>query len=185
MFGALATIMKTVSISPATKHFRFFPIARHVYFAAGAGVLLIAFLLVLWRGPLPFEALVQRFAKMDNWADGASLASQPALLRKYYSLTLAAVLSLAGLTTLLALLWSRLNRSTQAMLWRAACTLSCTCALCVYLSKMTYDGPWSPVDVLMSNPSALPVFGHRLLFVWLAKAFHAVIPSLSPMWLNP
>jgi len=94
---------------------------------------------------------------------------------------LAAGLSLAGLTTLLSLLWSRLNRSTQAMLWRATCTLSCTSALCVYLSKMTYDGPWSPVDVLMSNPSALPVFGHRLLFVWLAKAFQAAVPSLTPI----
>lgn len=181
MFGTLATIMKTTSTLPATEHLRACPKSRHVCFAAGVGGLLVAFLLVLWRGPLPFEAQVLRFANMDNWTEGARLASQPALLRMYYRLTLAVALSLAGLTTLLALLWSRLNRVTQAMLWRAVCTLSCTCALCIYLLKMTYDGPWSPVDVLMSNPSALPVFGHRLLFVWLAKAFQVAVPTLSPI----
>jgi hypothetical protein len=152
-----------------------------VCLAAGVGGLLIAFLLVLWRGPLPFEGLVQRFAQMDNWAQGTSLAFQPALLRKYYRLTLVVGFSLAGLTTLLALAWSRLNGLTQAIVWRATCTLACTCALCLYLFKMTFAGPWVPVDVIMSNPSALPIFGHRLLFVWLAKVFQAAVPTLSPL----
>ncbi len=94
---------------------------------------------------------------------------------------MAAGFSLAGLTTLLALAFSRMNGLTQAMVWRATCTLACTCALCLYIFKMTTEGPWSPVDVLMSNPGALPVFGHRLLFVWLAKAFQTAVPTLSPL----
>jgi hypothetical protein len=116
-----------------------------------------------------------------DWAEGVRLASQPALLRKYYRLTLAVGFGLAGLTTLLALAWSRLNGLTQVMVWRATCTLACTCALCLFIFKITYDGPWSPVDLLMSNPSALPIFGHRLLFVWLAKAFQVALPTLSPL----
>jgi hypothetical protein len=172
--------MRRTSISPASERLRFRPIER-VCLVVGAGGLLIAFLLVLWRGPLPFEGLIQRFAQMDKWADGARLASQPALLRKYYGLTLAVGFSLAGLTTLLALAWSRQDGLTQAMVWRATCTLACTCALSLYIFRITTDGPWAPVDVLMSNPSALPIFGHRLLFVWLAKAFHAAVPMLSPL----
>ena len=173
--------MKRTSISAATERLRFRLSPERVCLAAGAGGLLIALLLVLWRGPLPFEGLVRRFAQMDRETETGLLASQPALLRKYYGLTLAMGFGLAGLTTLLAVAWRRLNGSTQAMMWRATCTLACTCALCLYIFKMTYEGPWAPVGVLMSNPGALPIFGHRLLFVWLAKAFQAAVPTLSPL----
>ncbi len=91
------------------------------------------------------------------------------------------VFGLAAITLLLALGWRRLSESTRAMVWRATWPLACTSALCIYIFKMTFDGPWAPVDVLMSNPGALPIFGHRLLFVWFADAIHAVHPSLSPL----
>lgn len=109
------------------------------------------------------------------------MAFQPESLRKYYRLTLAFGFGLVGLTALLALAWSRLTAITQVAIWRATCTLACTCALSLYIFKMTSEGPWSPVDVLMSNPGALPIYGHRLLFVWLAKAFQAAVPTLSPL----
>jgi len=175
--------------SPTTERLRLRLTSRRVYLAAGAGCLLVAFFLVLWHGPMPCEGLVRRSAQMNRaqndrvaqmgWAEGVRLASQPALLRKFYRQTLAVGFGLAGLTTLLALAWSRLNGLTQAGVWRATCALACACALCLYIFKITYDAPWAPVDVLMSNPGTLPIFGHRLLFVWLAKAFQAVIPALS------
>jgi hypothetical protein len=173
--------MRGTSISPATERLRLRLTPERVCLAAAAGGLLMAFLLVLWHGPLPFEGLVRRFAQMDKWPESARLASQPALVRKYYRLTLVAGFSLAGFTTFLGLAWSRLNGLTQARVWRATWTLASTCALCLYLVKVTTGLPGAPVDVLMSNPGALPIFGHRLLFVWLAKAFQAAVPTLSPL----
>ncbi len=173
--------MKRTSLSPVTERLRVRLTSERVWFSASAVSFVIAFLLVFWHGPLPFEGLVQRFAQMDNSAAGTRLAFQPALLRKYYRLTLVVGFWVIGLTTLLALAWSRLNEFRQTMAWRATCTLSCTCALCLYIFKMTFDGPWAPVDVVMLTPSALPIVGHRLLFVWVARVFHAAMPTLSPL----
>jgi len=173
--------MRRTSIPPAAERLSVRLTPERVCLAAGGAGLLIALLLLLWPGPLPFEGLVQRIGRMDAWAEGVGLASQPALLRKYYRLSLAVGFSLAGVTALLALAWSRLNGLAKAMVWRATCTLACTCALSLYILKMTTEGPWSPVDALMLNPAAFPIFGHRLLFVWLAKAIQAAVPALSPL----
>lgn len=153
------------------------PAMERVCLAVGVGGLLIAFLLALWRGPLPFESLVQRFAQMDNLAEGMSLPYS----RNYYRLSLVAGFSLVGVIAFLVMAWSSLNELRQAMVWRATCTLACTCALCIYLSKMTFDAPWLSIDVAMSNPGAAPIYGHRILFVWLAKVFQAAVPTLSPL----
>jgi hypothetical protein len=141
---------------------------------------LIVLLLFLWHGPLPFEGLVRKLAQIDQWTDGVRLASQPGMVRKYYKLSSVVAFSLAGFTALMVLVWSRLNGSTQAMVRRATWTFASACALCLYIFKMTTPLPAAPVEVLMSNPAALPIFGHRLLFVWLAKAFQAAVPRLSP-----
>jgi hypothetical protein len=167
-------------ISPVAERLRFRLTAKDVCFAAGTGCLVAAFLLLLWRGPMPFEDLLRRFALMDS-GGSLHLASQPTLLRHYYRQALALGLGLIGVTTLLALAWSRLNGFTQAKLWRATCTLACTCALCLYIFKITHDSSWSPVDVLVTNPGTLPIFGHRLLFVWLGQAFQTAVPTLSPL----
>ena len=173
-------MMRKTSISSATERSWFGLTFEHVCFAAAAVSFLIVLVLVLWHGPLPFEGLVWRFAQIDKWPESMHLASQPGMVREYYSLTLTVAFSLVGFTTLLALAWSRVTGSTQAMMRRAAWTVAATGALCFYIFKMTTPLPGSPVDVLMSNPGAVPIFGHRLLFVWVAKAFQLAAPSLSP-----
>jgi hypothetical protein len=60
-------------------------------------------------------------------------------------------------------------------------TLACTGALCLYIFRITSASSWSPIDVLVSNPGALPIFGHRLLFVWLERSARLVVPGLSPL----
>jgi hypothetical protein len=147
---------------------------------SGTACVLIALFFVLWRGPLPFEDLIRKIAQKD-WEEGMRLASQPEMLRKYYRLFLGGCFGLVGFATLLSIVSSRLGELKRAILWRVICTLACTFALCLYIFKITTDGPWLPINVLMSNPSALPIFGHRLLFVWLAKALQAVVPTLSPL----
>jgi len=51
----------------------------------------------------------------------------------------------------------------------------------MFMLRIEYDGSWSPVRVLMTNPQSLPIYGHRLLFVWIANAFRWSAPSLSPL----
>jgi hypothetical protein len=165
--------------SPVAQRLRWRLPSERASLAIGVGGLLIAFFLMRWHGPLPFEELVEQSARIGRGPDSIPLAPQQALL--FYRLTLALAFGLAGITLMLALGWKRLSESTRAMVWRATWTLACTSALCLYIFKMTGDGPWSPVDVLMSNPGAVPIFGHRLLFVWFADAIRAVHPSLSPL----
>jgi hypothetical protein len=165
--------------SPVAQRLRWQLPSERASLAIGIGGLLVSFFLMLWHGPLPFEKLVEQSARIGSGFDRVPLAPQQALL--FYRLALAVVFGLSGVTLMLALGWKRLSESTHAIVWRATWTLACTTALCLYLFKMTFDGPWAPVDVLMSNPGALPIFGHRLLFVWFADAIHSVHPSLSPL----
>jgi hypothetical protein len=94
---------------------------------------------------------------------------------------LALTFGVAGIILVLALRWQRLSEAIRATVRRTTWTLACTIALCLYIFKITGDGQWAPIDVLMSNPGALPIFGHSLLFVWFANAIHAIHPSLSSL----
>ena len=142
------------------------------------GCLALGVGLAVWRGPLPFESVVRAFARIDavNNAPG-SLAVTTATLRRYYGLTLAAGFTTLGVLGLLAIAWTRLSVASQKLAWRIAATLACSCALCIYISKLQWEH--IPIDVLMDNPGAEPIFGHRLLFVWIAKAYRMVLPTSS------
>jgi hypothetical protein len=173
-------MIRSTSNAPIAERHRSRVTLDRVCLAAAGACFLIAFLLMLWHGPLPFEGLVRKLAQIDQWTDGVRLASQPGMIRKYYKLSLVVAFSLAGFSAVLVLAWSRLNGLAQEMVRRATWTLASACALCLYVFKMTTPLPAAPVEVLMSNPAALPIFGHRLLFVWLAKAFQSAVPRLSP-----
>jgi hypothetical protein len=149
--------------------------------AAGLTFLLLAGWFAAWRGPMPLESLLRALGRIDHWDQARTLASDPASLRKYYGLSLAVGLGLAGFLTLAATAWRRLSEEARSRAWRAAATAACSCAVLLYIAKMQYEGEWAPIDVLLANPGALPLFGHRLLFVWVAKSFRAVAPSLSPL----
>ena len=61
------------------------------------------------------------------------------------------------------------------------CVLSgCTWVCFRSLKNYGYEGPWLRIDQIMSF-SADPPFGHRLLFVLLAKAVKGVFPAFSDM----
>jgi len=132
---------------------------------------LLGLFLFVWHGPLPFEGLVRALAKIDYWQEGWPLASNPGTLRKYYALSLATAFFLTGLVALLVIAWRRLNETAQGIAWRVVSTLACSCAMLIYMTKMQFEGPWLPIVAIMEHPAGLPVFGHRLLFVWVAKLF--------------
>jgi hypothetical protein len=130
---------------------------------------------------MPLESLVAAAGRMDHWDRGRTLASAPASLRKYYGLSLAVSLGMAGLLILAALAWRHLSEKNRGRVWQAGSAVACACAVLLYLTKMQYEGEWAPIAVLMAHPGSLPLYGHRLLFVWLAMSFRAVVPALAPL----
>ena len=86
-----------------------------------------------------------------------------------------------GLLILSGTIWSRLNEAARSAIYSLTETLTISCALMIYMFRMGFEGPWSPLSVIMSNPAASPVYGHRLLFVLIAKAFQEIVPNLSDL----
>jgi hypothetical protein len=158
----------------------------HHLFLVGSIFLGAAAFFFFWKGPLPLESVIQRLAALDVISqyrtlepEGYRLGMDLSTIRKYYGLSVAASLSFTGVILLLAAVWRRLDEKGQALAWRLMATLACSGALVVYVMNSQYEGAWMPISVAMSNPASLPIFGHRLLFVWIADGFHAAIPGLS------
>ncbi len=148
---------------------------------AAAALLVSGGFFMFWRGALPFEELIVSFARIDQWPSAMPLASNPVTLRRYYALSVGAALLILGLLAMGCAIWTRLSTDARGAVFRLTTTVGCSCALMAFLIRMSFDGPWSPPSVVMHNPSALPIFGHRLLFVWVALGFQAVVPSLSDL----
>ena len=157
------------------------PAKDRIWISTAAFCLLLGFFLLIWRGTVPFEGLVRAIASRDAWGPARSLASNPKALEKYYALSVGIVLATSATLILGAMVWARLNEATRELIFSATITLACSCALISYMLRMEYDGPWAPVKVLMNNPSSLPIFGHRLLLVWMAKGFQKLVPHLSDL----
>jgi hypothetical protein len=136
---------------------------------------------MLWHGAMPFEWVIRAFAAKDQWKMGSALASNPVTLRHYYSLSVGLAFLLVGVVCLGAVIWARLNEVVRSRVYDLVFTLTVSCAVMIYLSRMSYEGPWLPLDVIMKHPSALPVYGHRLLFVWIARGFQKIVPGLSDL----
>ncbi len=147
--------------------------------SVAAACLLLGVFLLFWRGAMPLEGLIREFARMDAGNEVSAGAFSPVTLRRYYSLSAGTAILIAGLLMLVWSVWARLNQETRSLLYGLAVTLATSCSLMIYLFRMKFEGPWMPISVVMRNPSALPIFGHRLLFVWIAKAVQSAVPSLS------
>lgn len=152
-----------------------------IWILTAAACLLIGVFFLLWRRTMPLEGLLRVFASRDAWDHARSLALNPKILEKYYSLSVGMVLATLGTFIVCAMVWARLSEATRELIFSLTLTLACSCALISYLLRLGYDSPWAPIKVLMSHPSALPVFGHRLLFVWVAKGFQKIVPRLSDL----
>jgi len=157
------------------------PSRTRVWISIAAGCLVVGAFLIFWRGPMPFEGLIRVFARLDESQYGRSLAANQETLRRFYSLSLGTASSFAGLLILGVIVWERLGEGPRNSIYSLTLTLTTSCALMIYLVRMEYEGPWAPVSVLMHEPSSLPIFGHRLLFVWIAKAFQMMVPRLSDL----
>jgi hypothetical protein len=150
-----------------------------IWISIATACLLIGSFFFRWRGMIPFEGWVRVFARMDAWDQALPLASNPESLRRYYSWSLGTVFSIAGLFTFARVAWVHMTEESRKVIYNLTVTLTCSCALMLYLLRMEFDAPWLPIANVMRNPSAFPIYGHRLLFVWIAKAFQSIVPNLS------
>jgi hypothetical protein len=131
---------------------------------------------IFWRGAMPAEGLIRWFAQSDSWAEGKVLVSNPTTMRHYYSLSVTAILLIAGALILGDSIWTRLSERSRDAAFSFFFTLAIACAPILYMLHAGYEGNWMSIDRIMDDPSSLPVFGHRLLFVWVAKIFQRITP---------
>ena len=64
-------------------------------------------------------------------------------------------------------------------LFSICATAAVSVSVFIILATFARDESFAPVETLMKNPGALPVYGQRLLLVWLADAFKFLVPSVS------
>jgi hypothetical protein len=127
---------------------------------------------------MPFEGLLRNFALKD---DMGYLAANTATLRRYYALSAGTAFAIIGLLMLCAVVWTRLSERVQTAIFNLTATLASSCALLIFERRMAYDPPFMPVGLLIQSPATHPIFGHRLLFVWIAGAFEKVAPRISDL----
>jgi len=152
---------------------------RHWIGTAALALLALAATAALWKGPLPLEGLLLRAAAIDQNVRNGLLRLDPDQFRRVLRLQ-AVSWSLLGSALLgLLLLPSPLRARWRPRLLEVSTVLGCSSALFLLLTRCGFEASWYPLDVLMTNPGALPVFGHRLLWVWVADGFHAIAPSRS------
>jgi len=138
---------------------------------------LLAAIAAVWKWTLPFEGLLCRAASLDIRArTGAfNLAQLRSAVR--FQVTFWCLIA-AGIPWLLRVpdrVWSYL----RPRIFQFSVTLGCSSALFLLLLHSGYERPWYPLETLMKNPGSVPVFGQRLLWVWIANLCQNVVPSLS------
>jgi hypothetical protein len=145
----------------------------------GIGLLALAATAVLWKGPLPLEALLLQAAAIDQNVRNGLLLPDPDQLRRVVRFQIVAWSLLGVAMAWFPLLPARLWSSLRPRAFQVSIALGCSSALFLLLMRCGSEATWYPLEVLINNPSALPVFGHRLLWVWVADLIHRLAPSLS------
>ena len=152
-----------------------------IWIALGASMLLAFLALAIWTpGLLPLDHfLIPLLSRDANFIEGmihpTARDLQVALRRDEI---LAAALILVSATFYLG------RKITVPLVLSAkafdlAIWLACTAAVLVTLMNYGHEGEFSPVAGLMTRPRSYPIYGARLLMVWIADFLKVLVPSLS------
>lgn len=140
--------------------------------------LAVAVVAAIWRGPLPLESLLLRAVVNDqNLIDGQMKFDLNQLrqgVRLYIVFGALIAAMIVGLLLFSEHTWAFL----RGKIFQLAIFLACSSALFLLLMR-GYQGPWYPIETLMKNPQAVPIFGHRLMWVWVANLCQKLVPSLT------
>jgi hypothetical protein len=134
---------------------------------------------IAWRGAIPGESWLLALAQYDKriqehvWSIGVTD------LRSAIRLELAAWSVVAALMAGWWLAPEGFRAHWRPRIFQWSMTAGCSCALFILLVRAGSEEVWYPIGALMTNPAAEPIFGHRLLLVWLADGLKALHPSLK------
>ena len=147
--------------------------------AISLGCVAIAAAAAVWPGRLPLEGLLLRAVSMDQNFTSQKIPFDLQQLRRAVRLYAVILLLLASIIPWLFQLPRRFWSPLRSRLFEISMTLGCSSAILLLLMRTGYEGSWYPIQTLMTNPGAVPIFGHRLLWVWVADACRHLVPSLS------
>lgn len=145
------------------------------FLAAGAVTVLFLALFIA-AAPLPFEAALLSLRGYDT--DLRNLLPQfdvRAMRRAAWLLGAAASGALA-----LALFFRAHSARLEPLrdrLFTFFVGLGSAVSLFLVLWRAGFEAPWYPLQRILSNPGSVPIFGHRLLLVWPARAFELAAHS--------
>lgn len=142
-------------------------------------------LLILWVGFLSWglHRSTQEWARVIPGIDLAEsdLGSLPpawaaTVAAKFLSLLTAILIAAAILYRFRA---PFTNPEFRMRIFAATMTIAVGCALCEDLLFRGVHSTWYKVEVMMTHPETVPVFGQRLLLIWPAVFLRFIIPRLS------
>jgi hypothetical protein len=64
-------------------------------------------------------------------------------------------------------------------LFSVAVVMALSASIFIILATFARDEYFAPLETLMTDPKSLPVYGQRLLMIWIAKAVKVLLPSFS------
>jgi hypothetical protein len=151
-------------------------------FALALGSVLLLLVMSFSPRPLPLEQTLLSIAKYDVNIINGYMNPTESGLRHALRLNL---MLLGGVVLLVGASYSVrpyvvVGPDAARKLFSFSMTIACATSIFVALAQPAYElMSFSPVETLMTNPGSLPIFGHRLLLVWLADALKLIVPSLS------
>ncbi len=142
-----------------------------------AGLIAFAF---VWNGRLPGETILVALAAKDLRVQAHDWTVDFVKVREAIRLQIVFWSALIALT--LSWRWSRENRlkeycRSHIFCWSIAA--ACSTSLFVLLVRCSQERLFYPIRDLMTAPGTVPIFGHRLLWVWLADGLKLAHPSLN------
>ena len=159
------------------------PKIRNQDFFAILATFVISIVLALWAAYF----LVQ-------WRFGSSIwptilpgfdATEAGVMGHVHGSVTGVVTTCLGIITLLAAavlalsyFRSRLQPGLLERIFSLAASFAVTWILLESMIARSYEGTWYNIQTMMTHPSAVPVFGQRLLLVWPAMLLKRLIPGL-------
>ncbi len=144
-----------------------------------AAMVLLAAISALWNGGIPGENLLLKLALQDFRIQRGIWTIDVAQVRHAIRLQVTFWSLVAALAASLWFFRDRLHVNRRPYAFQILMTGGFAVALYMLLLRCGEEAQWYPIERLMKDPASMPIFGHRLLWVWLADAMKAAVPVFS------
>lgn len=71
------------------------------------------------------------------------------------------------------------SRNLDNRLFSTAAVMAVSASIFIILATFARDEYFAPLETLMTSPKSLPVYGQRLLMIWIAQAVKLLLPAFS------